>query len=445
MKITIIGTGYVGLVTGACLAELGNDVFCLDVDEKKIAMLNNGGIPIHEPGLEEVVARNRAAGRLHFSTDVAASVAHGCLQFIAVGTPPDEDGSADLQYVLAAARNIGKHMTEYKVIVDKSTVPVGTADRVKAAVQEQLAARGDASTFSVVSNPEFLKEGAAVEDFMRPDRIVIGCDGTPEGQKARDLMKKLYTPFNRNHERTFWMDVRSAEFTKYAANAMLATRISFMKEMRVASMALAAYLVNSAERTSIQNVRSWLRLKGVYSFFIRSWAFWPSGVLSQPMTMRSGRMKSSTAAPSFMNTGTATTENLEASARAASSSCTAALTRSAVPTGTVDLSTMTLYSVMCLPMLRAAASTYCKSAEPSSSGGVPTAMNCRQPCATEAATSVEKCKRPAARLRATTSSRPGSWIGMPPLLSMAIFFSSTSRQKTSLPNSARQAPVTRPT
>ena len=231
MKITIIGTGYVGLVTGACLAELGNDVFCLDVDEKKIAMLNNGGIPIHEPGLEEVVARNRAAGRLHFSTDVAASVAHGCLQFIAVGTPPDEDGSADLQYVLAAARNIGKHMTEYKVIVDKSTVPVGTADRVKAAVQEQLAARGDASTFSVVSNPEFLKEGAAVEDFMRPDRIVIGCDGTPEGQKARDLMKKLYTPFNRNHERTFWMDVRSAEFTKYAANAMLATRISFMNEL----------------------------------------------------------------------------------------------------------------------------------------------------------------------------------------------------------------------
>jgi len=231
MKITIIGTGYVGLVTGACLAELGNDVFCLDVDEKKIAMLNSGGIPIHEPGLEEVVARNRAAGRLHFSTDVAASVAHGCLQFIAVGTPPDEDGSADLQYVLAAARNIGKHMTEYKVIVDKSTVPVGTADRVKAAVQEQLAARGDASTFSVVSNPEFLKEGAAVEDFMRPDRIVIGCDGTPEGQKARDLMKKLYTPFNRNHERTFWMDVRSAEFTKYAANAMLATRISFMNEL----------------------------------------------------------------------------------------------------------------------------------------------------------------------------------------------------------------------
>ncbi len=231
MKITIIGTGYVGLVTGACLAELGNDVFCLDVDQKKIDLLNNGAIPIHEPGLEEVVARNRAAGRLQFSTDVAASVAHGCLQFIAVGTPPDEDGSADLQYVLAAARNIGKYMTEFKVIVDKSTVPVGTADRVKAAVQAELATRGKASKFSVVSNPEFLKEGAAVEDFMRPDRIVIGYDGTPEGEKAYGLMKKLYTPFNRNHERTFWMDVRSAEFTKYAANAMLATRISFMNEL----------------------------------------------------------------------------------------------------------------------------------------------------------------------------------------------------------------------
>src|SRR4051812_1658725 len=179
MKITIIGTGYVGLVTGACLAELGNDVFCLDVDAKKIALLNNGGIPIHEPGLEEVVARNRAAGRLQFSTDVAASVAHGTLQFIAVGTPPDEDGSADLQYVLAAARNIGRHMTDFKVIVDKSTVPVGTADRVTEALRAELAARGQAAEFSVVSNPEFLKEGAAVEDFMRPDRIVIGHDSTP--------------------------------------------------------------------------------------------------------------------------------------------------------------------------------------------------------------------------------------------------------------------------
>lgn len=231
MKITIIGTGYVGLVTGACLAELGNDVFCLDVDDKKIAMLNNGGIPIHEPGLEEVVARSRAAGRLQFSTDVAASVAHGTLQFIAVGTPPDEDGSADLQYVLAAARNIGKHMTGFKVIVDKSTVPVGTADRVAAALAHEIAQRDVEASFSVASNPEFLKEGAAVEDFMRPDRIVIGHDDSPEGQRAREMMKQLYAPFNRNHERVYWMDVRSAEFTKYAANAMLATRISFMNEL----------------------------------------------------------------------------------------------------------------------------------------------------------------------------------------------------------------------
>ncbi len=236
MKITIIGTGYVGLVTGACLAELGNNVFCLDVDQKKIDILNSGGIPIHEPGLADIVTRNRAAGRLTFSTDVAASVAHGDIQFIAVGTPPDEDGSADLQYVLAAARNIGRHMNGFKVIVDKSTVPVGTADKVRAVIQEELKARNIDSVsgpvkFSVVSNPEFLKEGAAVEDFMRPDRIVIGCDRTPEGHEAHVLMKKLYAPFNRNHERTFWMDVRSAEFTKYAANAMLATRISFMNEL----------------------------------------------------------------------------------------------------------------------------------------------------------------------------------------------------------------------
>ncbi len=231
MKITIIGTGYVGLVTGACLAELGNDVFCLDVDARKIAILNDGGIPIHEPGLEEIVARNRAAGRLKFSTDVAQSVAHGDVQFIAVGTPPDEDGSADLQYVVSAARNIGKFMTGFKVVVDKSTVPVGTADKVRQAILSELDARDMTTAFSVVSNPEFLKEGAAVEDFMRPDRIVIGCDSTPEGLQAHALMKKLYTPFNRNHERTFWMDVRSAEFTKYAANAMLATRISFMNEL----------------------------------------------------------------------------------------------------------------------------------------------------------------------------------------------------------------------
>lgn len=231
MRITIVGTGYVGLVTGACLAELGNDVFCLDVDQRKIDMLNSGGIPIHEPGLAEVVARNRTAGRLQFSTDVVAAVAHGDVQFIAVGTPPDEDGSADLQYVLAAARNIGRHMDGFKVIVDKSTVPVGTADKVRGAIQEELEKRGQPLRFSVVSNPEFLKEGAAVEDFMRPDRIVIGCDFGEDGERAHGLMKKLYAPFNRNHERTFWMDVRSAEFTKYAANAMLATRISFMNEL----------------------------------------------------------------------------------------------------------------------------------------------------------------------------------------------------------------------
>lgn len=231
MKITIIGTGYVGLVTGACLAEVGNHVFCLDIDHGKVEMLNGGHIPIYEPGLEELVTRNLAAGRLTFSTDVEASVAHGDLQFVAVGTPRDEDGSADLQYVLAAARNVGKYMNGFKVIVNKSTVPIGTAEKVRAAAQSELTARGADVAFSVVSNPEFLKEGAAVEDFMRPDRIVIGCDATPEGERARALMRKLYLPFNRNRERALWMDTRSAEFTKYAANAMLATRISFMNEM----------------------------------------------------------------------------------------------------------------------------------------------------------------------------------------------------------------------
>src|SRR5689334_21897569 len=231
MKVTVIGTGYVGLVSGACLAEMGNDVMCVDVDQRKIDMLKDGKIPIHEPGLQDMVLRNVVAGRLHFTTDIAASVQHGTMQFIGVGTPPDEDGSADLQYVLAAARNIGRHMTDFKVIIDKSTVPVGTADRVTEAVRAEITARGQATEFSVVSNPEFLKEGAAVEDFMRPDRIVIGHDSTPLGLRAHDLMKKLYTPFNRHHERTYWMDVRSAEFTKYAANAMLATRISFMNEL----------------------------------------------------------------------------------------------------------------------------------------------------------------------------------------------------------------------
>jgi UDPglucose 6-dehydrogenase len=231
MNLTIIGTGYVGLVTGACLADIGNDVLCLDLDQHKIEVLNSGGVPIHEPGLHEIIERNRRAGRLRFTTDVAASVSHGDIQFIAVGTPPDEDGSADLQYVLAAARNIGRYMNGFKVIVDKSTVPVGTAVRVREAVKEELAARGVQPMFSVVSNPEFLKEGAAVEDFTRPDRIVLGCDEDVPGEKARELMKRLYAPFNRNHERTLYMDVRSAEFTKYAANAMLATRISFMNEM----------------------------------------------------------------------------------------------------------------------------------------------------------------------------------------------------------------------
>ncbi|MDL2337574.1 MAG: UDP-glucose/GDP-mannose dehydrogenase family protein [Pseudomonadota bacterium] len=227
MKITIIGTGYVGLVTGACLAEMGNHVVCLDIDAAKIKILEDGGIPIHEPGLLEIVKRNRAAGRLQFTTDVIAAVNHGTLQFIGVGTPPDEDGSADLQYVVAAARNVGRHMTDYKVIVDKSTVPVGTGDRVRAAVAEELAKRGVELDFSVVSNPEFLKEGAAVEDFMRPDRIVVGADD----ERAILLMRSIYSPFMRNHDRLLVMDIKSAEFTKYAANAMLATRISFMNEL----------------------------------------------------------------------------------------------------------------------------------------------------------------------------------------------------------------------
>jgi UDPglucose 6-dehydrogenase len=231
MKLTIIGSGYVGLVTGACLADIGNDVLCLDVDQRKIAILNGGGIPIHEPGLQEVIDRNRDAGRLSFSSNVKHAVEHGEMLFIAVGTPSDEDGSADLSYVLAAARDIGRYMNGFKVIVDKSTVPVGTAQRVKDAIERELNARGERHMFSVVSNPEFLKEGAAIEDFTRPDRIVIGCDDDVPGERARDRMKRLYAPFNRNHERTLYMDVQSAEFTKYAANAMLATRISFMNEL----------------------------------------------------------------------------------------------------------------------------------------------------------------------------------------------------------------------
>ncbi|WPB57910.1 UDP-glucose/GDP-mannose dehydrogenase family protein [Xylophilus sp. GOD-11R] len=227
MKITVIGSGYVGLVTGACLAEMGNHVLCLDVDPRKIDMLNAGGIPIYEPGLQEIVRANAHAGRLEFTTDVEAAVVHGTLQFIAVGTPPDEDGSADLQYVLAAARSIGRTMTDYKVVIDKSTVPVGTADKVKAAIQAELDKRGVKVEFAVASNPEFLKEGAAVADFMRPDRVVVGA----EDERAILLLRSLYQPFVRNRDRMLVMDVRSAEFTKYAANAMLATRISFMNEL----------------------------------------------------------------------------------------------------------------------------------------------------------------------------------------------------------------------
>ena len=227
MKITVCGSGYVGLVTGACLSEMGNHVVCLDVDEKKIAVLQGGGLPIHEPGLQEMVARNALAGRLQFTTDIDHAVAHGAIQFIAVGTPPGKDGSADLQHVLQAARAIGERMIEYKLIVDKSTVPVGTGDAVESVVREVLAARGVPLAFSVVSNPEFLKEGAAVDDFMRPDRVVIGADD----EQAVHLMRSVYGPFVRNRDRMLVMDRRSAELTKYAANAMLATRISFMNEL----------------------------------------------------------------------------------------------------------------------------------------------------------------------------------------------------------------------
>ena len=236
MNVTIFGSGYVGLVTGACLAEVGNHVLCVDVDPGKIDLLNNGGIPIFEPGLEEMVRRNRATGRLSFTTDPAEGVNHGPFQFIAVGTPPDEDGSADLQYVLAVARSIATHMTGYKIIIDKSTVPVGTADKVREAAQAVLDERGAKHEFDVVSNPEFLKEGAAIEDFMRPDRIVVGTDNP----RTTELLRALYTPFNRNHDRLVAMDIRSAELTKYAANAMLATKISFMNELSRIAEAVGA-------------------------------------------------------------------------------------------------------------------------------------------------------------------------------------------------------------
>ncbi len=227
MKVTIIGSGYVGLVTGACLADIGNDVVCLDLDEHKIRILNDGGVPIYEPGLQELIQKNIAAKRLQFTTDVPSAVAHGAIQFIAVGTPSDEDGSADLRHVLAAARNIGRHMGEFKVVVNKSTVPVGTAERVEMAILDELTQREIDVQFAVVSNPEFLKEGAAIQDFTRPDRVVVGASD----DRAIMLMRALYAPYTRNHDRFMLMDVRSAELTKYAANAMLATRISFMNEL----------------------------------------------------------------------------------------------------------------------------------------------------------------------------------------------------------------------
>jgi UDPglucose 6-dehydrogenase len=227
MRITIFGSGYVGLVTGACMAEMGNQVLCYDIDEAKIARLNDGDVPIYEPGLDDYIERNVEAGRLEFTTDVEKAVAHGLFQFVAVGTPPDEDGSADLKHVLAVARAIGEQMDDYRIIVDKSTVPVGTADKVKAEIQARLDERNSTLEFDVVSNPEFLKEGAAIGDFMKPDRIVVGTDNP----RTSELLRTLYEPFNRSHDRMILMDVRSAELTKYAANAMLATKISFMNEL----------------------------------------------------------------------------------------------------------------------------------------------------------------------------------------------------------------------
>ena len=227
MKVTVFGSGYVGLVTGVCLAEVGNDVVCIDVDQNKIDNLKKGIIPIYEPGLDDLVKNNQQAGRIKFTTDIQEAVSHGIFQFIAVGTPPDEDGAADLQYVLAVAKSIAENMDEYRIVIDKSTVPVGTADKVKAAIQKVQAERGVSIDFDVVSNPEFLKEGAAIDDFMKPDRIIVGTDNP----RTAELLKALYAPFNRSHERIITMDVRSAELTKYAANAMLATKISFMNEL----------------------------------------------------------------------------------------------------------------------------------------------------------------------------------------------------------------------
>jgi UDPglucose 6-dehydrogenase len=242
MRVTIFGSGYVGLVTGACLADAGNHVLSVDIDEAKVAALRDGQIPIYEPGLEGIIKKARSAGRLEYTTDAAAGVKHGVVQMIAVGTPPDEDGSADLRHVLTVARTIGRHMTDYRIVINKSTVPVGTADLVKAEIQTVLDERSLPAEFDVVSNPEFLKEGAAVEDFTKPDRIIVGTDNP----RTAELLRNLYEPFNRNRDRVIVMDVRSAELTKYAANAMLATKISFMNE-----------LANLAERVGadIENVR----------------------------------------------------------------------------------------------------------------------------------------------------------------------------------------------
>ena len=227
MKVTIFGSGYVGLVTGACLAEAGNHVVCVDVDAAKIARLERGEVPIHEPGLDALLKRNAEAGRIEFTTDAARGVAHGLFQFIAVGTPPDEDGSADLRHVLEVARTIARHMSRYTIVVTKSTVPTGTADTVRRQIESTLREREAAIEFDVVSNPEFLKEGAAIADFMKPDRVVIGTDNP----RTTELMRELYEPFTRNHDRLIAMDIRSAELTKYAANALLATKISFMNEL----------------------------------------------------------------------------------------------------------------------------------------------------------------------------------------------------------------------
>ena len=234
MNITVIGAGYVGLVTGTCLADVGNDVLCVELDAGRIERLRQGEVPIYEPGLKELMERNRRAGRLRFTSDVAESVRHGDVQVIAVGTPAGEDGSADVSQVLAAARSIGQHMESFRLIVGKSTVPVGTGERIRAAVAAALNERGmpaGGETFSVASNPEFLKEGAAIDDFMRPERIVIGTEPGPGGERAREMLRQMYEPFNRHHDRALFMDVKAAEFTKYAANAMLATRISFMNEL----------------------------------------------------------------------------------------------------------------------------------------------------------------------------------------------------------------------